>query len=113
MIFQEKKAEKGKSGNWKESLSEKNWPFLGAPSPLIYTRLFRGRSVARAEAKKKNLGILESLESRRSLKNVKTSEKICSAKSEMNRKMHFWVMKALEKHQSPRKNVNLLAPVSG
>ena len=29
--IQEKKAEKGKSGNWKESLSEKNWPFLGAP----------------------------------------------------------------------------------
>ena len=113
MIFQEKKAEKGKTRNWKESLSEKNRPFLGAPSPLMYTWLFRGRSVARAEAKKKNLGILESLESRRSLKNVKTSEKICSAKSEMNRKMHFWVMKALEKHQSPRKNVNLLAPVSG
>ena len=70
MIFQEKKAEKGKSGNWKDSLSEKKWPFLGAPSPLKYTRLFRGRSVAEAEAKK-FLGILESSKSRKSEKKWK------------------------------------------
>ena len=64
-----KKAEKGKSGNWKDSLSEKNWPFLGAPSPLKYTRLFRGQSVAEAEAKK-FLGILESSKSRKSEKKI-------------------------------------------
>ena len=70
MIFQEKKAEKGKSGNWKESLSEKNWPFLVTPSPLKYTRLFQGRSVAEAEAEK-FLGILESSKSRKSEKKWK------------------------------------------
>jgi hypothetical protein len=44
-------------------------------------------SVGRGE---KFLGILESLKSRKSLKNEKKKVKnVCSAKSEMKRKMHF------------------------
>ena len=51
-------------------MGKKKWPFLGAPSPLKCTRLFRGRSVAEAEAKK-FLGILESSKSRKSEKKWK------------------------------------------